>query len=79
MNKWKELELFLESEDKRLSESLDDLSFDAPPIPFYSDVGSQTMALKILAFMKELDKKEKKQLKEKRQAMLEKKGISDAK
>lgn len=78
MNKWKELELFLESEDKRLSESLEDLSFDAPPIPFYSNVGSQTMALKILALMKELDKKEKKEIKEKRKAMLEKRGARHA-
>ena len=79
MNKWNELQKFLEDEEKGLSESLDRLGEDADTILFYSYVSKQTMALKALSFMKTLDIKEKKEIKEKRQAMLEKRGIKHAK
>lgn len=78
MDKWNELQKFLEHEEKGLSESLDRLGEDADTILFYSYIGRQTMALKVLSFMKALDIKEKKEIKEKRQAMLEKRGARHA-
>ena len=79
MNKWKELEAFLLHEKQQMAEEA--IANTRQPMDdylFYIDSGKSSQTNKIIAFMDDLNRKEKKELKEKRQAILNKRGVRHA-
>lgn len=75
MNKWKELEAFLAHEKEILKEqTLQNKKLNASDPFFWSGIGKETQTEKIIAFMDDLSRREKKENKEKRRELLEKRG-----
>ena len=68
MNKWKELEAFLAHEKETLKEqTLQNKKQIVSDGFFWSALGKETQTKKIIAFMDDLNRREKKENKEKRQ------------
>lgn len=75
MNKWKELEAFLTHEKEILKEQAHQNKKQIVPDGFFwSGIGKETQTKKIIAFMDDLSRREKKENKEKRRELLEKRG-----
>ena len=75
MNKWKELEAFLAHEKETLKEqTLQNKKQIVSDGFFWSALGKETQTDKIIAFMDDLNRREKKENKEKRRELLEKRG-----
>ena len=75
MNKWKELEAFLIYEKETLKEQTNqNKKLNASDPFFWSGIGKETQTEKIIAFMDDLNRREKKENKEKRRELLEKRG-----
>ena len=75
MNKWKELESFLAHEKETLKEQThQNKKLNASDPFFWSGIGKETQTEKIIAFMDDLSRREKKENKEKRRELLEKRG-----
>ena len=75
MNKWKELESFLAHEKETLKEQThQNKKLNASDPFFWSGIGKETQIEKIIAFMDDLSRREKKENKEKRRELLEKRG-----
>ena len=75
MNKWKELEAFLIYEKETLKEQTNqNKKLNASEPFFWSGIGKETQTEKIIAFMDDLNRREKKENKEKRRELLEKRG-----
>ena len=75
MNKWKELEAFLTYEKETLKEQTNqNKKLNASDPFFWSGIGKETQTEKIIAFMDDLNRREKKENKEKRRELLEKRG-----
>ena len=75
MNKWKELEAFLAHEKEILKEqTYQNKKLNASEPFFWSGIGKETQTEKIIAFMDDLSRREKKENKEKRRELLEKRG-----
>lgn len=75
MNKWKELEAFLVHEKETLKEQThQNKKLNASDPFFWSGIGKETQTEKIIAFMDDLSRREKKENKEKRRELLEKRG-----
>ena len=75
MNKWKELEAFLAHEKETLKEQTNqNKKLNASDPFFWSGIGKETQTEKIIAFMDDLNRREKKENKEKRRELLEKRG-----
>ena len=75
MNKWKELEAFLTHEKETLKEQThQNKKLNASDPFFWSGIGKETQTEKIIAFMDDLSRREKKENKEKRRELLEKRG-----
>ena len=75
MNKWKELEAFLTHEKETLKEqTYQNKKLNASEPFFWSGIGKETQTEKIIAFMDDLNRREKKENKEKRRELLEKRG-----
>lgn len=75
MNKWKELEAFLAHEKETLKEQThQNKKLNASDPFFWSGIGKETQTEKIIAFMDDLSRREKKENKEKRRELLEKRG-----
>ena len=73
MNKWKELEAFLTHEKETLKEQThQNKKLNASDPFFLSGIGKETQTEKIIAFMDDLNRREKKENKEKRRELLEK-------
>ena len=75
MNKWKELEAFLIYEKETLKEQTNqNKKLNASDPFFWSGIGKETQNKKIIAYMDDLNRREKKENKEKRRELLEKRG-----
>ena len=75
MNKWKELEAFLAHEKEILKEQThQNKKLNASEPFFWSGIGKETQTEKIIAYMDDLSRREKKENKEKRRELLEKRG-----
>lgn len=75
MNKWKELEAFLAHEKEILKgQTLQNKKQIVPDGFFWSGIGKETQTEKIIAYMDDLSRREKKENKEKRRELLEKRG-----
>jgi len=80
MNKWKELEAFLAHEKETLKEQThQNKKLNASDPFFWSGIGKETQTEKIIAFMDDLNRREKKENKEKRRELLEKRGTRSSK
>lgn len=80
MNKWKELEAFLAHEKEILKEqTLQNKKQIVPDGFFWSALGKETQTDKIIAYMRDLDRRDKKEAKEKRRELLERRGTRSSK
>ena len=75
MNKWKELEAFLTHEKEMLKEqTYQNKKLNASEPFFWSEIRKETKKEKIIDIMDDLSRREKKENKEKRRELLEKRG-----
>lgn len=74
-NKWKELEAFLAHEKQTLKEqTFQNKKLNVSDAFFWSAMGKETETDKIIAYMADLDRRDKKEAKEKRKELLERRG-----